>query len=285
MIKKPLLYLFFLLPIVCFNVNASTPNPPDVPRDYVVDLAGILSNNSFSQLNSMLQNLERRTSAQVLVLTVQSLDGQSIEEFSFDTKEKWKLGQKGKDNGVLVVIAVKDRKYRFEVGYGLESTLPDSFVGTLGREYLVPNFRQGNYDLGVFQAVSALSQQISGRDFNETGSNTPGQLRDKESAAVALKQQAADSLYYQYYATRDDSHINILGTILMFSLLVPLTFIFVRCPIEKNKDELRDLWLGGGHGGFGSGGFGGGGFGGFGGGSFGGGGGGSGGGGGASGGW
>lgn len=106
MFKKLVLFAVIISAVIVFNASASTPRPPEVPRDYVIDLADIFTKDTLYQLNASLRDLERKTTVQVLVLTVQSLDGQSIEEFSFNTKEKWKLGQKGKDNGVLIVVAL-----------------------------------------------------------------------------------------------------------------------------------------------------------------------------------
>ena len=160
-IKAPAALAVLLAALAFSAASASTPEPPAVPRDYVVDLAGVLGNDAANRLNAYLGELEQKTTAQVLILTVQSLDGQSIEEFAFNTKERWKLGQKGKDNGVLIVVAVKDRKYRFEVGYGLESVLPDSLVGSIGREYLVPYFRKGDYGSGIAAAAAATAQTIA----------------------------------------------------------------------------------------------------------------------------
>jgi uncharacterized protein len=159
--NKLIILLLLLVALAVSPAAASTPKPPAVPRDYVVDLAGVMNGNSSARLNALLQELEQKTSAQVLVLTVQSLDGQSIEEFALNTKEQWKLGQKGKDNGVLLVVAVQDRKYRIEVGYGLESVLPDSLVGTIGREYLAPYFRKGDYGGGMTAAALAIIQTIA----------------------------------------------------------------------------------------------------------------------------
>lgn len=131
----------------------------------------------------------------------------------------------------------------------------------IGRQYLVPNFKKNDYSIGISDAVDALTNAILGSDGRKTTNPTPAQ---------------------DYHTGDDQAHISITGTFLMVLLLIPVLFIFVRCPLEKNKQELRELWSGGGGGAYGSGGFGGGGFGG---GGFGGGGGGSGGGGGASGGW
>ncbi len=154
-----LLAVFFL----CFagGAVASTPPPPATPANYVVDLAGVINSRTKQQLDSLLHALERKTGAQLVILTVQSLDGEDINGFSMRTAEQWKLGQKGKDNGVLFTIAMQERQYRFEVGYGLESILPDSLVGTLGRRTLVPYFKQGKYSQGIAAAVGVIVKIIS----------------------------------------------------------------------------------------------------------------------------
>jgi uncharacterized protein len=95
------------------------------------------------------------------VLTVESLDGEPVEQFSLRIAERWKIGQKGKDNGVLITTAVRDRKYRFEIGYGLEPILPDSLVGSIGRDHLVPNFRKGDYSGGLYSATLAVVRTIA----------------------------------------------------------------------------------------------------------------------------
>ncbi len=162
---KKLLVTIVLCAAACASVvSASTPQPPDMPRDYVVDLAGIMRSDAKSELNTYLRLLEQKTTAQVLVLTVQSLDSESIDEFAVTTFKKWKLGQKGKDNGVLIVVAVNDRKYRIEVGYGLEGVLPDSLVGTIGREYFVPYFKAGDYSTGIYAGTIAVIKTIAAHE-------------------------------------------------------------------------------------------------------------------------
>ncbi|VAX33125.1 Beta-propeller domains of methanol dehydrogenase type [hydrothermal vent metagenome] len=141
---------------------ASTPKPPATPRNYVVDLAGIIRDDVERKMDSYLRELEQKTTAQMIVLTVKSLDGESIDGFSLRIAEKWKIGQKGKDNGVLFTVASRDRKYRFEIGYGLEGILPDSLVGSIGRQYIVPYFRKGDYSTGIYAAVVAVAQEIAG---------------------------------------------------------------------------------------------------------------------------
>jgi uncharacterized protein len=141
---------------------AVTPPIPAQPHQYVVDLAGVIDSGTQARLNAMLHDLEAKTTAQVVVLTIKSLDGEPIENFSHQTAVKWGIGQKGKDNGVLLTVAVKDHKYRIEVGYGLESTLPDSLVGSIGRQYLAPNFRKGDYAGGLLAAAAEIAKTASG---------------------------------------------------------------------------------------------------------------------------
>lgn len=135
---------------------------PQRPLNYVVDLANIIDEKAEKELNRYLFELERKTTVQMAILTVESLKGTPIEEFSlYVAHDLWKLGKKGKDNGILLVISLKDRMYRFEVGYGLEEILPDSLLGTIGRTYLVPYFREGKYSTGIFLATLSVIKIIS----------------------------------------------------------------------------------------------------------------------------
>ncbi len=259
--NRLLILVLLLAPVWPSFSAASTPEPPAMPRDYVTDLAGVLSIDVQNRLNAYLQELERKTGAQVLVLTVQSLNGQSIEEFAFTTKEKWRLGQKGKDNGVLIAVAVQDRKYRFEIGYGLEEILPDSMVGTIGRQYLVPYFRQGDFNKGIYAATIAVANAIA----SDQGVEISGMPR-----LIPAR------------GTGNGQPVSVFQGIILGVLLLAGLILFITHPRQCFLIMLASSmgrgggWSGGG-GGFG--GFGGGG------GSFGGGGGGSGGGGGASGSW
>ena len=253
--------LFLIIPICLLLVTASfavVPPIPQTPSHYVVDLAGIINDDVELRLDRYLQELEQKTTAQVVVLTIISLEGESIEEFSISTAhEKWKLGQKNKDNGVLLVVALKDRKYRLEIGYGLEGILPDSLVGSIGRKYLVPYFKKGDYSTGLYGATLALISEIA------------------SSEGVEITAMPT----FQGHTHDDRSPLaGIILLILLPFLLVILALIASR--VSGRREGREDYWYsGGGFGGGGGGGFG------DGGGSFGGGGGGGFGGGGASGGW
>lgn len=157
--------IFFLLSLVLSFSAVSlcyANNVPERPDNPVVDLAGIIDAAVETKLNQYLRELEQKTTAQMAILTIKSLEGQSIEDFSITVAhDKWKLGQKGKDNGVLLVVALQDRKYRIEIGYGLEGVLPDSLVGRIGRDNLVPYFKKGDYSNGIYEASLAIAKEIA----------------------------------------------------------------------------------------------------------------------------
>jgi uncharacterized protein len=155
---------FITVVFICFLfVSVGRPaNIPEKPQTYVVDLAGIVNDTVKHRLNGYLQELEQKTTAQMVVLTIPDLGGDSIEDLSITiANDKWKLGQKGKDNGVLFLVAFKDKKYRIEVGYGLEGVLPDSLVGSLGRKLLVPYFKKGDYSDGIYATTLAVANIIA----------------------------------------------------------------------------------------------------------------------------
>ena len=149
--------ILILLVFIAATGAFGAPAIPDRPRNYVSDLAGIIDDSVEAGLNRYLRELEQKTTAQIAVLTVTSLDGDSIFDLSLDiAHNRWKIGQKGKDNGALLLVALNDRKYRFQIGYGLEGILPDSLTGSIGRQYLVPNFKKGDYSTGIAGATLAM---------------------------------------------------------------------------------------------------------------------------------
>jgi len=133
-----------------------------MPRRYVEDYARVIDDKQESSLNGILQELEQRTGAQYVVLTVSTTEGMPIEQFAIELAQEWKLGQKGKDNGMLFVLASKDRRYRFEVGYGLEGFVTDQYCGRVGRDVLVPNLKRGDYTRGIYEANVEIARKIAG---------------------------------------------------------------------------------------------------------------------------
>jgi uncharacterized protein len=128
----------------------------------VNDRAGLLSAATEQRLTQRLAAHEQATGAQLAILTVDSLGGVPIEDYSIRVVESWKLGKKGKDDGVLILVAKSDRKMRIEVGYGLEGTLPDITAGRIVRDVMAPRFRQGDYEGGIAQAVEAVIGKTGG---------------------------------------------------------------------------------------------------------------------------
>ncbi|MBU0639479.1 MAG: TPM domain-containing protein [Planctomycetes bacterium] len=132
-----------------------------VPRNHVEDRAGVLKSDVYRRLDSYLTELEQKTGHQMIVLTVKTTDGVPIEQYALKLAEDWKLGQKGKDNGVLVVVATDDHRFRIETGYGAEASLPDAFGNVVAQQYFVPNFRRGDYSTGIYDGVLALANKVA----------------------------------------------------------------------------------------------------------------------------
>lgn len=135
---------------------------PSVPDHYVNDSAGLLSVPVRDSLEEKLAQFERDTSNQVLVATFPDLQGETIEDFSIRLAEKWKPGQSGRDNGVILVVSKGDRKVRIEVGYGLEGVIPDAVAKTILAREVLPGFKTGDYEGGIRSGVEAILQASAG---------------------------------------------------------------------------------------------------------------------------
>jgi len=129
----------------------------------VVDDAHLLSQSTHQTLETELAALEKETTDQVVVLTIDSLDGEPLESYSVNVAQTWKLGQKGKDNGVLLLISRQDRKLRLEVGYGLEGALTDLRSREIIDDIIRPRFQQGDFDGGVAAGVDAVIKVLHGQ--------------------------------------------------------------------------------------------------------------------------
>lgn len=239
--------IWFLM--LCTASTVFAVDIPVRPAAPVVDLAGIIDDAVKTKLNRYMRELEQKTTAQFAILTIKSLEGQPIEDLSITiAHDKWKLGQKGKDNGVLLLVALKDRKYRIEVGYGLEGILPDSLVGSIGRQYLVPYFKKGDYSGGILAAALVIANQIA------------------DQAGVQISGLPAVKKTHPNKSPKGSS--GFFGKVISFLIFLVVFFIFIRNPrsflalmLLSSLGGRRGHWggSGGGFGGGGSGGFGGGG--------------------------
>lgn len=134
---------------------------PFTIREYVTDQAGILSDATRTQLTTLLEEYNRQTTNQILVVTIPGLEGEILEDFALRLAELNKPGEKGKDNGIILLVAEAERKVRIEVGYGLEGPVPDGKAGTIIRQQIIPYFKNGDYDSGVTAGTHSLITAIT----------------------------------------------------------------------------------------------------------------------------
>lgn len=135
---------------------------PNRPAGWVTDLTGTLSPREVAALERKLAAFERETTNQIVVLLIPSLEGDNLEDFSIRLAEKWKVGQRGKNNGVILLIVKNDRKIRIEVGYGLEGSLPDALAGSIIRQEIAPRFRAGKFYEGIEAGLNAIMAATKG---------------------------------------------------------------------------------------------------------------------------
>lgn len=153
--------LFLLLILLALPLILSAePVSQLKPTDYVNDFAHVLDSNTIAQLDNICQQIDQKAHAQMAVVTINSLDGAPIEDYAVDLFKQWGIGSKSTNRGVLILLAVKDHSYRFEVGYGLEPILPDGKVGGFGRE-AVPLLKQNNYSGAVLMMTSRAADIIA----------------------------------------------------------------------------------------------------------------------------
>ena len=158
--RKPARLFVFLAMLLSPGLAWSLDVPPLTGR--VVDLAHVLSASEAERLTADLQAQEAATGNQVVVLTLPSLEGEPLEPFAHHVATTWKLGQKGTDNGALLLVVLKERKVRIEVGYGLEGSLTDARSAQIIRNEIVPRFRAGDLPGGIVAGVAAILKTIEG---------------------------------------------------------------------------------------------------------------------------
>jgi uncharacterized protein len=161
---KRLSHPFFIgFVFLSFSLTAvAQKEVPELWGQHVHDEAKALSQETVDNLERKLKVFEDSTSNQIAILIVPSLDGDEISQYALRVAEKWKLGQKEKDNGVVLLVSINDRKMRIEVGHGLEGPLPDAICNRIIRNEMAPSFRRGDYDTGVSAATDAILQTIKG---------------------------------------------------------------------------------------------------------------------------
>jgi len=152
--------LFLTLILLGVTVLARADKVPQ-PIGWVNDFAQVLDAGTKDKLNTLITELEEKTTSEIAVVTIASIVPYDEKEYARMLFDQWQPGKKGKDNGVLVLLAVKERRWRIETGYGVEGVLPDGLCGDIGRTYMVPYFKDGAYAQGLYHGVGALAAVIA----------------------------------------------------------------------------------------------------------------------------
>ena len=282
---------FFSLLLPGLHLTAAAREVPGY-QGYVNDYASMISPGVRTKLERVLHSFDLSDSTQVAILTIDSLAGDSLEDFSIRVVDQWKVGQEGKDNGVLFLVVKDDRKMRIEVGRGLEHVLTDLAAGRIIDRVVTPLFRDNRFDEGFEAATAAIIQTTRGEYSPEAG--PPG--RTGRGEAPFLFKFLLFGMLFVMVLSYNSRKLGVIGGAVILPLiflvglpvvqwvlllmLIPvgalaglaLSFLFNAMPVAGGSLGRGGYYMGGGRiGGFG-GGFGGGGFGGFGGGGFGGGG-------------
>ena len=164
LMKKIFLFLLFL-----FSIQLSAQNQTEIPelKRPVMDLVGILKPEEVSIIENKILNLQKEKGSQIAVLIIPSTGDLPIEDYSIRVAEKWKLGRKGIDDGVLFLIAYNDRKMRIEVGYGLEGAIPDAKAKQILDDFVRPHFKNKNFYKGIDTGVDLLIKLIKNEPLPE----------------------------------------------------------------------------------------------------------------------
>lgn len=188
----------------------------DVPMlsGRVVDNAELLSPATRSELAAALKAHEDKTGNQIVVLTIPTLDGEVVDGYAVRVFETWKLGKKGKDNGLLLLAVPKERKLRIEVGYGLEGVITDAVSSRIIRNVIAPPFKAGNFDQGMKDGVTALIGQLEGKGADALPADAPKASGNK-SGAQASNMSTGERILFGVFI------FGIIGLFTVIGLFVP----------------------------------------------------------------
>jgi uncharacterized protein len=176
------LAIALLLSLTTFAFCAEVPPL----RGRVNDLAGMLSTDRAQSLEQRLAEFEKETGHQIAVLTIPTLGSEALEDFSIRVADSWKIGKKGFDNGVILIVVRQERKLRIEVGYGLEGVLPDAIANRIIQRVIVPLFRENDYSGGIEAGADAIMQVIKGEPLPPKARVTEVGGRSRSSSSLGV---------------------------------------------------------------------------------------------------
>src|SRR3989339_220992 len=274
--------LFVLLCLFCLPILALAFTVPEKPQTYVNDYANMLQPGDVTTLETKLRDFEKNTTNEVAVVTIKSLDGDTIENVAQEIFTKWGIGKKEKNNGVLLLVSLDDRKTRIHTGYGVEGDLTDIGTSYIQQDVIRPAFQAGNYSAGINGAVDKMIEALGGNNIvPEDYSSAPKLNVNWEYILIFgfVLLQWVGAILAKSKSWWGGGVVGlVIGIIIFFALsyiagiilsiiLIPLGLLFdykVSSAYKSAKDSGKHLpWFfggggfGGGHGGFGGGGFGG----------------------------
>ncbi|RMD92772.1 MAG: TPM domain-containing protein, partial [Calditrichaeota bacterium] len=177
-------------------IYARSGQSPQFPKPvgFVNDFAGVIPPEYRMKIQQICEEVKQKTGAEIAVATVKTVGDMDYTEYSIRLFETWRIGEKGKDNGVMLFLTMKERRVRIEVGYGLEGIIPDITAGRILDQLVVPEFRRGNYGAGMLKGVQAVAQligrannvQITGIPANLTRRVTRKRHRSRPSSLLYL---------------------------------------------------------------------------------------------------
>ncbi len=179
-----LLTAIFILMFESFAFAAEIPNAP-TKNIYVADYAAMIDDATKNQILEIGGELDKKYKAQIVVVTIETLDGNSIEEYANDLFRNWGIGDKNLNNGVLLLIAKEDRKFRIEVGYGLEGAITDGYAGEI-LDGMTNYFREGDYSAGILQAYGELTRKTYEEYGGEVPANVPEPKPPEEESVLDI---------------------------------------------------------------------------------------------------
>lgn len=158
--RRLILHLSSFILLALFAVPLFALEVPPAPTQWFTDRAGIVPSTDADLLNAKLKQFEQDSGAQFIIYIFRSLEGDAMEDFTIRAVERWKVGQKKYDNGLVLFVFFEEKKVRIEVGYGLEGTMTDAFSSRVIREFIAPAFQQGDYARGLHAAADAIITKI-----------------------------------------------------------------------------------------------------------------------------
>lgn len=232
--KLAVLLAILFIPLTIF---AKLPSP----KGFVTDEAGVMKMETVSELNSLLSSFEKKSGIEIAVATVRSLDGIPVEDYSTTLFKTWGIGKKGKNNGLLFLIAPNDKKVRIEVGYGLEGSINDALAGRIMDQYVLPAFKAGDFDGGIAAGTAVIVQVIAKKENIPFDPQNAGRLAEMSESSAP------------------DENPGPFATIGKILLLIFMIVLFIRHPwlflllLSSSGRGGTGRGFGGGFGGFGGG--------------------------------